>query len=256
MECPPQKMSIALWLFLSESLVNIKVLLKKRLLRYYQHWEDRLYSTNHFVFRETFVNHPINVSPPWVSNLLHEHLDHPHQRHSNQLERIERDYDNGWKLEDGEVITLINRWIPNPHSAQLSDHMGFRLFIRLIIWTDIYIAPLLVFYMDCVPGFGICTPSLIGPFSRNRNDCHASLIRRKCVFWRGDYLNREKLVTLFKHLRGIFSLKKFLEVFLAEPPVSSLAWEHELESEESEESLSSLFPKTCLPHSFLTRIRS
>lgn len=42
---------------------------------------------------------------------------------------------------------------------------------------------------------------------------------------RADYLNREKLVTLFKHFRGILSLKKFLEALLEllDPPVSPLS---------------------------------
>ena len=75
---------------------------------------------------------------------------------------------------------------------------------------------------------------------------------------RADYLNREKLVTLFKHFRGILSLKKFLEAFLEllDPSVSPLSWELDSEENESEEPLFSLFTPKYLPQFFLTLILS
>ena len=68
--------------------------------------------------------------------------------HSNHFYSIDGDYDNGWNLEDVEVITLINRWIPTLIPPQLSDHMGFQIIYRsdhlsryihalLVFWTDI-----------------------------------------------------------------------------------------------------------------------
>ena len=137
-----------------------------------------------------------------------------------------------------EVITLINRWIPNLIPPQLSDHMGFWLFIGLIIWTDIHM-PLLVLWI-VFQALVFVLPPWLG-HSLRIEKIAMSLWFWGSVFWRSDYLNREKFVTLFKHLRGIFSLKKFLEVFLAEPPVSStLAWEQEFVENESDESLISL----------------
>ena len=146
----------------------------------------------------------------------------------------------------------------------------FRLFIGPIIWADIYMpswsSEQIHKPRDCIPDSGICTlclyPSLIGAFSLRTE-------KISMIIWlwgdvlrifgrRADYLNREKLVTLFKHFRGILSLKKFLEAFfeLLDPPVSPLSWELDSEENESEEPLFSLSTPKYLPQFFLTLILS
>ena len=193
--------------------------------------------------------------------------------HSNHFYSIDGDYDNGWNLEDVEVITLINRWIPTLIPPQLSDHMGFQIIYRsdhlsryihalLVFWTDtqargLY-SRLWILYSLSLSFY----PSLIGAFSLRTE-------KISMIIWlwgdvlrifgrRADYLNREKLVTLFKHFRGILSLKKFLEAFLEllDPPVSPLSWEQDSEENESEEPLFSLSTPKYLPQFFLTLILS
>ena len=131
---------------------------------------------------------------------------------------------------------------------RLNDHLGFRLFIGLIISTDIYMHhAILNRYTWIVFQALVFVLSLDWVIPQNRKYCHGF---RGSLFGRSDYLNRKKFVTLFKHFNGIFSLKKFLS---AKP---SLAREQEFEekedSEESRQSLLTIF----LPQSFPTRMRS
>ena len=110
--------------------------------------------------------------------------------HSNHFYSIDGDYDNGWNLEDVEVITLINRWIPTLIPPQLSDHMGFQIIYRsdhlsryihalLVFWTDTQATGLYsrLWYLYSL----FLSFSDWGILSQNWKDFHDHLIVRGCV---------------------------------------------------------------------------
>ena len=85
--------------------------------------------------------------------------------------------------EMGEVITLINRWILDPHSDPTEWSHGIRIIYRADHQNRyMYIRPppLLVVWIVFQTLVFVLSP-LIGPFSENRKDCHGSLILRKCI---------------------------------------------------------------------------
>ena len=124
----------------------------------------------------------------------------------------------------GEVITLINRWILDPHSDPTEWSHGIRIIYRADhLNRYMYIRPPLSWSYGLYSRLWyLYSPPWLGHSLRTEK-ISMVLWFWGSVFWRSDYLNREKFVTLFKHFRGIFSLKKLLEVFLAEAPGSPLA---------------------------------
>ena len=124
----------------------------------------------------------------------------------------------------GEVIALINRWILDPHSDPTEWSHGIRIIYRADhLNRYMYIRPPLSWSYGLYSRLWyLYSPPWLGHSLRTEKIAMV-LWFWGSVFWRSDYLNREKFVTLFKHFRGIFSLKKLLEVFLAEAPGSPLA---------------------------------
>ena len=83
--------------------------------------------------------------------------------HSNHFYSIDGDYDNGWNLEDVEVIKLINRWIPNSHSAPTEWSHGISDYLSVRSSEQIYTCPLGLLNRYTSHGIvfqtGICTLS-------------------------------------------------------------------------------------------------